>query len=158
MSKFIASKDFVENEWQTQFISNDPYCIEILFEFRGETNPLFFRNLKFGYILVNDNKIIKHKSYPESNEKYVSSDQQFLASDFLTVKPTVTYTLNFWCEHDGVFTEGSSTINIEKPSTLFDSWVWEDYRWNPPLPYPEDDKNYTWNEDEQSWDLVPEES
>jgi hypothetical protein len=30
--------------------------------------------------------------------------------------------------------------------------------WNAPTPYPTDNKNYGWNEDEQSWDLVPEES
>jgi hypothetical protein len=30
--------------------------------------------------------------------------------------------------------------------------------WNAPIPRPEDDKMYSWNEDNQSWDLVPEES
>ena len=27
--------------------------------------------------------------------------------------------------------------------------------WNPPVAYPEDGNNYTWNESTQAWDLVP---
>ena len=40
----------------------------------------------------------------------------------------------------------------------FASWILDEETclWNAPIPRPEGD--YTWNEDEQSWDLVPEES
>jgi len=44
------------------------------------------------------------------------------------------------------------------PPKPFASWVLDEETclWNAPIARPEG--NYTWNEDEQSWDLVPEES
>jgi hypothetical protein len=37
----------------------------------------------------------------------------------------------------------------------FASWTLdEDVNWQPPIPYPNDNNIYTWNEDNQSWDLV----
>jgi hypothetical protein len=35
----------------------------------------------------------------------------------------------------------------------FDSWLLDEdtCNWNPPVPYPNDDKMYTWNEDTISW-------
>jgi hypothetical protein len=44
------------------------------------------------------------------------------------------------------------------PPKLFASWILDEETclWNAPIARPEG--NYTWNEDEQSWDLVPEES
>ena len=35
----------------------------------------------------------------------------------------------------------------------FPSWTLDDTcTWQPPIPYPSDDKTYTWNEETQSWD------
>jgi hypothetical protein len=54
------------------------------------------------------------------------------------------------------------TYNVELdafiPPKPFASWILDEETglWNAPIPRP--DGNYTWNEDEQSWDLVPEES
>jgi hypothetical protein len=44
------------------------------------------------------------------------------------------------------------------PPKPYASWVLDEETclWNAPVAKPEG--NYTWNEDEQSWDLVPEES
>ena len=46
------------------------------------------------------------------------------------------------------------------PPKPYASWVLdtETCHWNAPIAYPTDNKNYGWNEDNQSWDLVPEES
>jgi len=40
----------------------------------------------------------------------------------------------------------------------FDSWVIDETTctWTSPVPYPEDGKNHVWNEDSQSWKLIPE--
>ena len=36
----------------------------------------------------------------------------------------------------------------------FDSWSLDDnYNWQPPTPYPDDGNLYSWNEDNQRWDL-----
>jgi hypothetical protein len=42
------------------------------------------------------------------------------------------------------------------PPKPYSSWVLDEETclWNAPIAKPDDDKNYTWNEDEQSWDEV----
>jgi len=41
------------------------------------------------------------------------------------------------------------------PPQPFASWTLDDnMNWQPPIEYPNDDNVYTWNEDNQSWDLV----
>jgi hypothetical protein len=39
------------------------------------------------------------------------------------------------------------------PPKPFDSWLLDEdtCNWNPPVPYPNDDKMYTWNEETISW-------
>jgi len=38
----------------------------------------------------------------------------------------------------------------------FNSWILDENtcRWNAPIPYPNDENKYKWNEENQSWDLV----
>lgn len=42
------------------------------------------------------------------------------------------------------------------PPKPYDSWVLneESCLWEVPVPYPEDEQDYFWNEDTQSWDVV----
>lgn len=76
-----------------------------------------------------------------------------------------------WCEYelDGTWfrtyhdTEGKNFAgigftyhpdkeNFSAPQP-FPSWTLDDScTWQPPVPYPSDDKTYTWNEETQSWD------
>jgi len=38
----------------------------------------------------------------------------------------------------------------------FNSWILDENtcRWNAPIPYPNDENKYKWNEQNQSWDLI----
>jgi len=40
----------------------------------------------------------------------------------------------------------------------YPSWILNttSYIWNPPVEYPDDDNEYTWNEETTSWDEIPE--
>ena len=38
----------------------------------------------------------------------------------------------------------------------FPSWSLDsDFKWQAPVPYPQDGEDYSWNEENQSWDLIP---
>jgi len=39
----------------------------------------------------------------------------------------------------------------------FDSWLWneDDWRWYAPIPYPQDDTGYTWDESLGDWIPIP---
>tara|TARA_Y100000310_G_C20227024_1_gene598436 strand:+ start:253 stop:606 length:354 start_codon:yes stop_codon:yes gene_type:complete len=42
------------------------------------------------------------------------------------------------------------------PTQPYASWIFNEelYRYTPPTPYPDESKNYRWNEQTQAWDLV----
>ena len=42
------------------------------------------------------------------------------------------------------------------PKKLFNSWVLNEFTclWESPIPYPQDNNQYKWNEQNQSWDLA----
>jgi len=43
------------------------------------------------------------------------------------------------------------------PPKPYNSWILDENtcRWNAPIPYPNDENRYKWNEQNQSWDLIP---
>lgn len=43
------------------------------------------------------------------------------------------------------------------PPKVYPSWVLNEQTclWEPPIPYPADENNYTWNESSQNWTLIP---
>jgi len=42
-------------------------------------------------------------------------------------------------------------------STAPASWIWseEEMAWLPPIPAPQDNQPYFWNEENQTWDIAP---
>jgi hypothetical protein len=55
------------------------------------------------------------------------------------------------------YDESKDAFIPPKPKNL-DSWVLNENSclWEAPIPYPDDGKNYLWNEETQSWDLITE--
>tara|TARA_Y100000310_G_C20007859_1_gene501525 strand:+ start:23 stop:409 length:387 start_codon:yes stop_codon:yes gene_type:complete len=48
------------------------------------------------------------------------------------------------------------TLDAFVPSKPFNSWILDEdaCEWRPPIPYPNDGNEYSWNESTQSWDAV----
>lgn len=42
-----------------------------------------------------------------------------------------------------------------RPPQPYTDWVWENDRWNPPIPYPIDGQVYMWDETQNIWILQP---
>ena len=37
----------------------------------------------------------------------------------------------------------------------YSSWILDiDKKWKPPIPYPNDEKSYSWNENERTWNVI----
>jgi len=52
------------------------------------------------------------------------------------------------------YDEEQDAFLVPKP---YPSWVFdENYDWQPPVPMPDDGGQYAWNEEQQTWDLIPE--
>ena len=66
-----------------------------------------------------------------------------------------SYNSNFRSKYAGLGYSYDSENDIFIRPQPFDSWVLDsDFDWQPPTDYPTDEQLYTWNEDNQSWDLL----
>jgi hypothetical protein len=75
-----------------------------------------------------------------------------------TGKPSADQSKALRKNYAGIGFTYDKTLDAFIPPKPFASWILDENTclWNAPTARPEG--NYTWNEDEQSWDLVPEES
>jgi hypothetical protein len=89
-------------------------------------------------------------------------EQEINGIDFLTkltgwsIWVQTSYNNNFRKNHAGIgytYDEDRDAFIAPKP---FNSWVLNEdtCRWEAPVAYPDDDNRYTWNETNQTWDLV----
>ena len=66
-----------------------------------------------------------------------------------------SYNANFRYNFAGVGFTWDSENNAFYAPKPFASWsLDENYIWQAPVPYPDDEEAYTWNEENQSWDLI----
>ena len=85
----------------------------------------------------------QHLALNEAGDDYVLSDTQEKA---------------FRGNYAGVGYTYYETEDIFLPPKPFNSWIidTDNAKWKAPIPYPDDDNIYNWNEDTQSWDLIVE--
>jgi hypothetical protein len=59
-----------------------------------------------------------------------------------------------WAENDGKAFEKTFEFTTPRPPQPYSSWTWNGETWEAPVPYPEDDEMYQWEEENQEWILV----
>jgi len=112
-----------------------------------------------------NNKVIEVLSV-HNNELLDSNgvEQEVNGIDFLTkltgwsIWVQTSYNNNFRKNHAGIgytYDEDRDAFIAPKP---FNSWILNEDTclWEAPVAYPDDDNKYTWNETNQTWDLVSE--
>jgi hypothetical protein len=81
----------------------------VLFGFtRGETKPVEFNNLKFGFNLrdMETKKIVSSIAYPLIGIQYMRSDADILEHTKVSVIPGKQYRLDFWVQNNYEETKG----------------------------------------------------
>lgn len=65
-----------------------------------------------------------------------------------------SYNSNFRKNFAGIGYKYDLDLDAFIPPKPFNSWLLnrETCQWEPPIPYPSDNKKYLWNEEDQSWD------
>ena len=104
-------------------------------------------------ILVVNNEVILKADGTESELK----GKQFLNATFGQAKWVQTsYNHNFRKQYAGIGFVYDSENDIFIAPQPFDSWSLDDnFNWQPPVDYPNDDNDYYWDEDTLSWILLP---
>jgi hypothetical protein len=147
----LARLDLASGAWtfdvQPEFPSPD---IEV--GFRNGDGPAVFDELTFGVTVTVAGQRKLDVIYPPAGVKYVATDQQWLTSDRVHLAADDVATLDVWAVNAGIRHEGSTTFTVPRPAQPYPSWVWDDARWQPPVPYP-DEGDWEW--DEATGDWVP---
>ncbi len=152
MSKLIAKDSFQTQNWSVTAEELSSHYADLCIGFTDQKPIVNFINLKFGYTLSSDDTEIKTQSYPPAGVTYLQTDQEYIVSDRLMFEPETAYSLFLWAENDGNRYEYTYNFITPIPVQPFPSWIWNGEFWEAPVPYPQDDKFYHWNEDTQSWE------
>ena len=91
------------------------------------------------------------------------NEQEQLGVDFLNnlygtrdVWKQTSYNNNFRKNFAGIGFKYDQTRDAFIPPKPYNSWILDEdtCSWESPIPYPEDNKNYSWNETNQTWDEI----
>jgi hypothetical protein len=110
-------------------------------------------NSKVIEVLSVNNEVIK-----DSN----GVEQESIGIDFLTkltgypLWVQTSYNSNFRKNFAGVGMTYDESRDAFIPKKPFNSWILNETTclWESPIPYPQDNNKYSWNEQNQSWDLL----
>jgi len=100
---------------------------------------------------VVSNDAINNLSFPDSESVGVAFLTEW-SGGYTNWKQT-SYNANFRKNFAGVGYTYDQSIDAFVPPKPFNSWLLNTNtaQWEPPIPYPNDGKNYYWNEETQSW-------
>jgi hypothetical protein len=85
------------------------------FEFHftdGETVPIVFDHLSFGFVAKVDDQVVGGSDYPKFGIKYLSSDQPFLSTDRVNADFGDTVVFSVWVENAGLRHESEFSFSI----------------------------------------------
>lgn len=147
----VATKEFfLESE------SKRPKQLYIGFLDNGN-QEVEFNNLSFGFDILLSNEVVVSYSLPEEGATYNFSDQEFLEGfDLYFLKFGKDYNLRFWANNAGDQWGIDIPFSIDFPYKTFSSWIWDEEidAWIAPIPYPNDDNFYTWDEEMLNWKIT----
>ena len=156
MSKIIATDHFETQNWEVTFEDLVPNYADLFIGFTDGAPVVEFKDLKFKYELKQDSNIKKYGVFPPPGVKYVRTDQPYIVVERLNLVLETDYELYLWAENGGESFEITVSFTTPRPEQPYPSWTWDGKKWNPPVPYPDDNKFYTWDEDALDWVEVTE--
>ena len=151
MSKIIATDHLETQNWEVTFDNLAPTYADLLIGFTDKSPVIEFKNLRFKYELRQNFDVKQSGVFPPSGIKYVNTDQSYIVAERLNMEMETEYELYLWAENNGQSFEKTVSFTTPRPAQPFSSWTWDGEKWNPPVPYPDDGNDYTWDEETTSW-------
>ena len=109
-------------------------------------------------VIVVGNDTINNLPFPESEPVGVAFCKSLFGAD--TIWAQTSYNANFRYNYAGIgytFDATPTPNGVFIPPKPYPSWLLNTntFQWEPPVPYPNDGKMYYWDEETQSWVLMP---
>ena len=149
----LATLNLTDGEWS---VVEDGDSSSVAVGFTSENERTEFDNLSFGWNLSINSEETKSVLYPETPDiTYISTDQNHMSFDSITVLPEDECSLFLWAENSGKRYEKTYQWVVSRPEPTCSSWVWNEETkvWEAPTPMPQDGKRYVWDETSTSWIL-----
>ena len=116
----------------------------------------------FAKIGLNGKVIAVHSVVNEVLHDSNGIEREDIGVDFLTklhgwaIWKQTSYNNNFRKNYAGIGYTYDEDRDVFIPPKPFNSWVLNETTclWQAPIPYPQDNNRYKWNEQNQSWDLT----
>ena len=116
----------------------------------GKAERLYPNGLAYGFTVKVGTKNTETYEWPPSNIVVRELSPNRLFHHRVDAKPDAKVTLKVWAKESGRKVEGEFKFTMPRPPQPYPSWTWDD-GWHPPVPYPDDDLPYVWDETEQAW-------
>ena len=101
MGKIHVTNNFITGKWNINAQELESGAVDLMISFTDGNPVTQFKKLSFGYELRQEDNIKKYGVFPPVGVTYISSDQPYLATVRLTLRPEITYTIWMWCENNG---------------------------------------------------------
>lgn len=154
MSKLSLKNKLNQGSWEMVVQDINPYFVDLCIGFESDSSIVVFSDLHFKFELKKDNEIVSYGEYPTAGARYIQTDEEFLMTQRILLVPESNYSVYVWSTNNKIISENTFNFQTEKPLQPFSSWTWnnQNKEWESPVPYPEGDNAYRWDEDTQSWE------
>ena len=102
-------------------------------------------------VIVIDNEVITNNGIEDEQLGIDFINSLNIDYDFDTIKQT-SYNSKFRNIYAGIGFTYDSVNNVFIAPKPYEDWILVNYKWEAPIPYPSDGKNYTWNNNK--WNLI----
>ena len=115
----------------------------------GQTGSL--KGVSFGITVKADGETVLDQSWPPEGVRFSKTNQDTLATARAKWMPDQTISVDAWCINTlGQTVTATDSFVAPRPAQPYPSWTWNN-GWQPPVPYPDDDGFYEWDEAAQEW-------
>lgn len=122
----------------------------------GDADVFHPDNLRFGWIVTVNGEQADEVTHPAAG-KFVEIRATARFHGRTGAAPDDQVTVTFSATEGDETVEAVHTFTMPRPEQPYPSWVWQDGGWMPPVPYPDGDTFYSWNEDTLTWMAVADE-
>ena len=102
-------------------------------------------------VIVIDNKVITNNEIEVEQLGIDFIESLNIDYNYDTIKQT-SYNSNFRNTYAGIGFTYDSVNNVFIAPKPFEDWTLVDFKWEAPIPYPSDNKQYFWNDNK--WNLI----
>jgi hypothetical protein len=133
-----------------------PYGADIQALLNRHGNVINLQGVEMSLTIHANGEQVFFTQLPPPGVRYEKTDQDLLATGQARWLPDQTITAHAWCKTStGHEVTANAIFVAPRPPQPYPSWTWMDTQWTAPVPYPDSEGDFVWNEQSTEW-VTPE--